>query len=269
MALRRLQRNHENGCDQNRWCNCRWKGLLRPGQSIQKLLPDSFPVVVHGGGKDIAKHLSLLNKEFTFIEGMRVTDSEMVKIVQMVLSGDVNKRIVNALQQENVRAFGFSGVDNNLFIASRMLLRGQDIGYVGKIENVNTSIIDMCRDHGLIPVISPISRDNEGNIYNVNADLAASELAMALKADDLVFVSDVPGVLINDSVRKEIPTSEIEDLIRQGYITGGMVPKLRSAAEAVHRGVRRVHICGWKDSETLRKELTSSDSEGTVIFKKV
>jgi acetylglutamate kinase len=92
---------------------------------------------------------------------------------------------------------------------------------------------------------------------------------MALKADDLVFVSDVPGVLINDSVRKEIPTSEIEDLIRQGYITGGMVPKLRSAAEAVHRGVRRVHICGWKDSETLRKELTSSDSEGTVIFKKV
>ena len=152
-------------------------------------------------------------------------------------------------------------------MASRMLLRGQDIGYVGKIEKVNTSIIEMCKNHELIPVISPISRDNEGNIYNVNADLAASELAMALKADDLVFVSDVPGVLINDTVRKEIPTSEIEDLISQGYITGGMVPKLRSAADAVHRGVGRVHICGWKDSETLRKELTSSDSEGTVIFK--
>ncbi len=245
------------------------EGLLRElGQSIHKLLPGSFPVVVHGGGKDIARQLSLLNKEFTFIEGMRVTDSEMVKIVQMVLSGDVNKRIVNALQQENVKAFGFSGVDNNLFMASRMLLRGQDIGFVGKIETVNTSIIDMCKNHSLIPVISPISRDNEGNIYNVNADLAASELAMALKADDLIFVSDVPGVLIDDTVRKEIPTSEIEELIKQGYITGGMVPKLRSAAEAVNRGVGRVHICGWKDSETLRNELTTSNSEGTVIFRK-
>lgn len=244
------------------------EGLLRElGQSIHKLLPHSFPVIVHGGGKDIARQLALLNKEFTFIEGMRVTDSEMIKIVQMVLSGDVNKRIVNALLMENVRAFGFSGVDDNLFIVSRMLMKGQDIGFVGKIEKVNTTLIEICRQNSLIPVISPISRDTDGAIYNVNADLAASELAMALKADDLIFVSDVPGVLIDDTVRKEIRISEIEDLIKQGYITGGMVPKLRSAADAVHRGVARVHICGWKDSETLRNELTSTTSEGTVIFK--
>ncbi|MDO5576976.1 MAG: acetylglutamate kinase [Fibrobacter sp.] len=243
------------------------EGLLRElGQSIQKLLPDSNPVVVHGGGKDIARHLELLNKEFTFIEGMRVTDGEMVKIVQMVLSGDVNKRIVNALLLEGVEAAGFSGIDGNLFTASRMLMRGQDIGFVGEIDRVNTRLIEVCHNNRLVPVVSPISRDENGAIYNVNADMAASKLAMALKADDLIFVSDVTGVIINDEVRKEIRTSEIETLIEQGHITGGMIPKLRSASEAVQKGVKRVHICGWKDSETLRNELTTSKSNGTVIY---
>ncbi len=243
------------------------EGLLHElGKSLKKLMPDSFPVVIHGGGKDIARHLDLLNKEFTFVEGMRVTDSEMVKIVQMVLSGDVNKRIVNALLIEGVAAAGFSGVDSNLFTASKMTMRGQDIGFVGKIEEVNTNLISIFKQNSIVPVISPISRDNSGAIYNVNADLAASELAKALCADDLIFVSDVPGVLINDEVRKEIRTSEIEDLITRGHITGGMIPKLRSAAEAVHRGVGRVHICGWKDSETLRNELTTNTSTGTVIY---
>jgi acetylglutamate kinase len=241
--------------------------LFELGQSIKTLVADAFPIIVHGGGKDIARQLELLNKEFTFIEGMRVTDAEMVKIVQMVLSGDVNKRIVNALLMQGVNAFGFSGVDSNLFEASKMLMKGQDIGFVGQINKVNTSIIDIFKANRIIPVISPISRDASGCIYNVNADLAASELAMAIKADDLVFVSDVPGVLIDKKVRSEIRTSEIEDLITAGHITGGMIPKLRSAADAVNRGVGRVHICGWKDSSTLRNELTTSTSVGTVIFK--
>ena len=244
------------------------EGLLRElGRSFRTLMPNSFPVLVHGGGKDIARHLELLNKEFTFVEGMRVTDGEMVKIVQMVLSGDVNKRIVNALLLEGVTSAGFSGVDANLFEASRMTLRGQNIGFVGKIEKVNTELISICKQGRIVPVISPISRDSSGSIYNVNADLAASELAMALAADDLIFVSDVPGVLVDNVVRREIRTGEIEDLITRGHITGGMIPKLRSAAEAVNRGVGRVHICGWKDSETLRNELTTTSSTGTVIFK--
>lgn len=243
------------------------EGLLRElGQSIRMLMADAFPIVIHGGGKDIARQLEMLNKEFTFIEGMRVTDGEMVTIVQRVLSGDVNKRIVNALLLEKIQAFGFSGVDGNLFEASKMLLHGQDIGFVGKIDKVNTPLIDIFKSKNIVPVISPISRDTAGCIYNVNADLAASELAMALKADDLIFVSDVPGVLIDKKVRKEIRTSEIEDLIAQGHITGGMIPKLRSAAEAVQKGVGKVHICGWKDSTTLRNELTTSTSSGTVIF---
>jgi acetylglutamate kinase len=243
------------------------EGLLRElGQSIKSLLPDSFPIIVHGGGKDIARQLDLMNKEFTFVEGMRVTDGEMVKIVQMVLSGDVNKRIVNALLMQGVKTCGLSGVDNNLFEASKMLMKGQDIGFVGNIDKVNTSLIEIFKIANLVPVISPISRDQAGCIYNVNADLAASELAMAIKADDLIFISDVPGVLIDKKVRREIRTSEIENLIAQGHITGGMIPKLRSAAEAVNRGVGRVHICGWIDSTTLHNELTTDKSSGTVIY---
>lgn len=242
-------------------------GLLQElGRSIANLPSDTFPVVVHGGGKDIARHLSLLNREFTFIEGMRVTDSEMVKIVQMVLSGDVNKRIVNALQMAGIMAAGFSGVDANLFSATKMLMKGQDIGFVGQIKAVSLTLIDACRQAHLIPVISPISRDASGCIYNVNADLAASELAMALSADDLVFISDVPGVRIGESVQREIRIAEIEPYITDGYITGGMIPKLRSAADAVHRGVSRVHICGWNHAMTLANELNSTTSSGTVIF---
>ena len=166
---------------------------------------------------------------------------------------------------EGVEAAGFSGVDSALFTATRLLINGRDIGYVGKIEAVKTALITMCRDAGLIPVISPISRGNDGAIYNVNADLAAGELAMALKADDLIFVSDVPGVMIDDVVRNDIHINEIELLIKQGHITGGMVPKLRSAADAVKRGVSRVHICGWNDKTTLRNELNGGDASGTVI----
>ncbi|MBN1128331.1 MAG: acetylglutamate kinase [Chitinispirillaceae bacterium] len=243
-------------------------GLLQElGQSIAKLLPATFPIIVHGGGKDIARMLDKLDKEYSFVEGMRVTDAEMVSIVQMVLSGDVNKRIVNLLLKEGVIAAGISGVDGNLFEVSKMLMRGHDIGLVGKIEKVNTAVIDAFKPCKIVPVISPLSRDKTGTIYNVNADLAASELAMAIKADDLIFVSDVPGVLIDDVVQKEIRTGEIEGLISRGHVTGGMIPKLRSAADAVHRGVKRVHICGWRDSATLQQQLLKDTATGTVIFK--
>lgn len=242
-------------------------GLLQElGQSIVKILPVTFPVIIHGGGKDISRLLEKLNKEFKFIEGMRVTDPETVSIVQMVLSGDVNKRIVNALLKEGVNALGMSGVDANTFEASKMLMRGIDIGFVGKIEHVSTTAIEMCRHQKLVPVVSPISRDAAGNIYNVNADLAASELAMALAADDLIYISDVQGVMIDDAVVKEIRTSDIEGLIARGHVTGGMIPKLRSASDAVHRGVKRVHICGWTDIGTLQNQLTKGVATGTVIF---
>ena len=240
-------------------------GLLQElGRSVAGLAPDVFPVIVHGGGKDISRFLDLMKRDVVFIEGMRVTDASTVAIVQMVLSGDVNKRIVNALLKEGVNALGMSGVDGNLFTASKMLMHGKDIGFVGSIDRVNTAIVDMCREHGMAPVVSPISRDAAGNIYNVNADLAASELAMALRADDLIFVSDVAGVRIDDAVRPVIGAGKIEGLIASGQVTGGMIPKLRSAAGAVRRGVGRVHICGWRDGATLERQL-AGDAAGTVI----
>lgn len=242
------------------------QGLLQElGHSIGEISGNNFPIIVHGGGKDIARQLDLLNKEFTFIEGMRVTDAQMVNVVQMVLSGDVNKRIVNALLMENVNAFGFSGVDGGLFTASKMFVKGQDIGFVGQIDAVNSGIVDICKQSKLTPVISPVSRGKDGAIYNVNADLAASELAMVMEVDDLIFISDVPGVKVDGEVRRSIRISEIEELISAGHVTGGMIPKLRSAADAVRRGVKRVHICGWNGPHTLKWQLSRDKAGGTTI----
>lgn len=244
------------------------EGLLQElGRGIAGIMPDAFPVIVHGGGKEISRFLDLLGRKFEFIEGMRVTDAETVSIVQMVLSGGVNKRIVNALLREGVNALGISGVDGDLFNATRLLLHGKDIGFVGEIERVSPGIIEMCRRTQVVPVVSPISRDGAGNIYNVNADLAAAELAVAIKADDLVFISDVRGVVIDGVLQREIAIGGIEQVIAAGQVTGGMVPKLRSAADAVHRGVGRVHICGWQDGDTLKRQLTQSGAPGTVIRK--
>jgi acetylglutamate kinase len=236
------------------------------GKSLVAIATDYFPVVVHGGGKDIARQLDLLKKEYTFVEGMRVTDAETVFTVQMVLSGHVNKRLVNALQTAGVTALGISGVDCNLLSATRMTIRGKDIGFVGAIRHVDKKIIDLCRTNRIVPVISPISRDDDGNVYNVNADVAASELATALAANHLIFVSDVPGVLVNGSVMRSIRTADIEGLIASGHIKGGMVPKVRGAAESVGNGVSQVHICGWNGPETFTRELAPATASGTVIL---
>lgn len=244
------------------------EGLLKElGASLSELCDrHDLPVIVHGGGKDIARSLKRLNKEYTFVEGHRVTDDETMETVQMVLSGDVNKRIVNALLFCGVQALGLSGVDGNLFLADRLLINGRDIGYVGTITKVNTDIIAMLHREGMVPVVSPVSRTVSGGIYNVNADLAASELAVALQADHCIFISDVEGVLIDNTVQREIQAAEIEDLISREYITGGMVPKVRSAKDAVERGVGRVHICTWYGPHTLTNELSVATSQGTVIY---
>jgi acetylglutamate kinase len=235
--------------------------------SVAAISKNYFPVIVHGGGKDIGRQLDLLKKEYKFVEGMRVTDAETVGAVQMVLSGDVNKRIVNALQTAGINGLGISGVDCNLLSATRMSIKGQDIGFVGAIEAVDTRIIELCAKNGIVPVVSPISRDKSGNIYNVNADVAASELAKALHAGHLVFISDVAGVLVEGKVRHTIKTSEIEDLITAGHIKGGMMPKVRGARESVENGVAQVHICGWNGSKTLENELNDNTASGTVILR--
>ena len=243
-------------------------GLLSElGQNLRNCIDQNhFPVIIHGGGKDIARNLVKLNKEYTFVEGHRVTDRETLETVQMVLSGNVNKRIVNALISCDVPAIGISGVDGNLFEAEKLLIKEQDIGFVGTISKVKTEIIDIFKNSNTIPVVSPVSRSKSGQVYNVNADLAAGELAIAIKAGHLIFVSDVEVVVVDNQIQQEIRTTDIEELISRGQVTGGMVPKLRSAREAVSRGVGRVHICNWYGKETLEKELQVKTSQGTVIY---
>jgi acetylglutamate kinase len=223
-------------------------------------------VVVHGGGKDIGRQLDLLNKHYTFVEGLRVTDPETMRHVQMVLSGDVNKRIVNAMLLRGVPAAGISGVDLSLFEARRVRPGGVDIGQVGEIDRVNTRLVEVLLGAGAVPVVSPVSRNHDGEFFNVNADTAASDLALALSADHLIFVSDVPGVLdATGKVISEIPLDRIEEFVGAKVVTGGMIPKVRSAAEAVRRGVGAVHICGWHGPETIGRELEIATSSGTVV----
>jgi len=237
------------------------------GAGIAAIAEDYFPVIVHGGGKDIARQLDLQKKEYKFVEGMRVTDAETVGTVQMVLSGDVNKRIVNAILKAGNNAIGISGVDCNFLTASRMTMNGQDIGFVGKIDAVDNRIIDICKANRIIPVVSPVSRDADGNIYNVNADLAASEIAKALHAEHLVFISDVPGVLVDGTVRHQLRIADIEELITAGQVKGGMIPKVRGAKESVESGIAAVHICGWNGSKTFAQELDGAKATGTIICK--
>jgi acetylglutamate kinase len=243
-------------------------GLLKELAGAVKKLSDAghFTVIVHGGGKDIGRQLALLNKQFSFIEGMRVTDAETMQTVQMVLSGDVNKRIVNTFVSAGLNAIGVCGIDMGLFTAKKLLVNNQDIGFVGTISSVNTKLIDMCRANSVIPVISPVSRSAAGEIYNVNADVAAAELATAIKCDHLMFVSDVEGVLVDGAVMHRIKTSDIEKLAELRHVTGGMLPKLRSAAEAVHSGVGKVHIHGWHGPTTLFDEINEDTMHGTMVY---
>jgi acetylglutamate kinase len=237
------------------------------GLGVSSIAKRQFPVIIHGGGKDIARQLDLQKKEYRFVEGLRVTDADTVGVVQMVLSGDVNKRIVNALLCAGVPSIGISGVDCGFLTASRTKVNGQDIGFVGKIDRVDRRIIDICITNGIVPVVSPISRDEAGNIYNVNADSAAGEIARTLGAAHLVFVSDVPGVIVEGSVRHQISTSDVEGLITSGQIKGGMIPKVRGAKESVEHGVSQVHICGWNGKDTLDNELTMGTASGTIIYR--
>jgi len=243
-------------------------GLLEEfARSVENFQHNHLPIIVHGGGKDIARQLDKLNKESVFVEGMRVTDAESMRVVQMVLSGDVNKRIVHELVKRNVPALGLSGVDGGLLIATKMLVNGQDIGFVGEIGVVRDEIIRALFSVGYIAVISPVSHGLHGDIYNVNADSAAGDIARAMKVGDLIFISDVPGVKIGGAVRGVIRVSEIEGLIEAGDVTGGMIPKLRSAAAAVEAGVGRVHICGWHGATTLMDEMDEKTALGTTIQK--
>ena len=221
-------------------------------------------VVVHGGGKDINENIALLKEEPRFLDGLRVTTPSIMKMVEMTLSGHVNKKLVRMLLEKGAKAVGISGVDGMLFQAEK--LQGpNDLGQVGDIKKVNSALVDDLLSHGWVPVVSPISFGT-GCAFNVNADTAASELAVALKADQFVLISDVPGVL--DQAKQVIPgldQEKIEQLISEGVISGGMIPKVRASLESISRGLRSIHIVGWKDDYHFMKQISGDINYGTII----
>lgn len=220
-------------------------------------------ILVHGGGKDINRALERLGQPSTFIDGLRVTDAHAIDTVEMVLSAQVNKRLVRAILAANGHAVGISGVDGALFRAKPY--GDGRLGFVGEVVEVRHTLITALIEHGFLPVISPISVGEDGLPYNVNADHAAADLAMAIPVDDLIFITDVPGVLVEGLPVPSLTVSDVENLIAAGQITGGMIPKARACTEAVGRGVERVHILAWQDPMTISEHLAGKRQHGTVI----
>lgn len=224
------------------------------------------PVVVHGGGPAINKALKTAGIEPEFKNGLRVTDKQTVITVEEVLSGMVNKSIVSDFQKHNTKAVGISGKDGMLLEA---LKSPDDIGYVGEIFRVNPQIVQTLINSSFIPVISPIGTDENGETYNINADHAAVEIAIALKANKLVFMTDIDGVRQDaenpDTLLSKITPSEIDKMIKDKIISGGMIPKVKSCARAIKSGVKSVHIINGKIKHSLLLEIYTHDGIGTLI----
>jgi len=200
------------------------------------------PVLVHGGGKEIRELQKRLGVEPQYIDGLRITDAESLSLVKMVLAGRVNKRLAAALANAGVDAFGMSGVDRASIRAKKLQHPDGDLGQVGEVTEVRTEVFKRLLEDGIVPVLSPICYGAGGLIFNVNADHVAVALAIALRADELVFVTNVPGVLRDGAVIPTITPTDVVPLIADGIISGGMVPKVNSALKAVADGVRTVRI---------------------------
>ena len=229
------------------------------------------PVIVHGGGPAINKMLDKIGKKTEFINGMRVTDKETMETVEMVLSGGVNKNIVNLLASHNIKTIGISGKDGKLFTAEKLITASGDLGYVGTLTNIDTSLLNVLLDNEYTPVIAPIASDSNGNTYNINADMAASEVASALKAQKLIYISDIPGILRNIEDEKSLihqtTLKEIENLKKNGIINGGMIPKVDFAVKAVNNGVSSVHILDGRVEHSILLEIFTKKGIGTIIYK--
>lgn len=224
------------------------------------------PVLVHGGGPEISEMLKKVGKESKFVDGLRVTDKETAEIVQMVLAGKINKQLVNLLGEFGGNAVGISGIDGHLIEAK---VKDERLGFVGEITNVNVQPILDLIEKQYIPVVSTVGCDSEGNVYNINADTAASYIAGAMHAERLITMTDIPGILrdVNDpdSIIKRVNTEEARELFREGVITGGMIPKVECCIEAIEKGVRRVTILDGRVPHAVLLELLTDEGAGTLV----
>lgn len=227
------------------------------------------PVLVHGGGKEVSEVMQRMGLQPRFAGGLRVTDAETMEIVEMVLAGTTNKGIVSLIHRAGGKAVGLSGKDGNLLVAKKLTPDGKDIGYVGEVTQVNPEVIEVLSSAGYVPVISSVAIGEDGQSYNVNADHAAGAIAAALKAEKLIVLTDVPGVLanVNDpaSLISEMSIAEAEDLLRNGKAESGMAPKLEACITALRGGVQRAHIIDGRQPHAILMEVFTDRGVGTMV----
>lgn len=228
------------------------------------------PVVVHGGGPQIGSLLEQLGIKSEFVDGLRVTDSATMEIVEMVLVGKVNKEIVNNIHIAGGKAVGISGKDAGLITARKLYHDEQgaklDIGLVGTVEEVNPEIIRILEKDRFIPVIAPIGADSAGVTYNINADIAAGKIAEALKAEKLILLTDIQGVMLDGALVSSINSEDIDGHIKSGQIKGGMIPKVNCCVEAVKNGVKKAHIIDGRVEHAVLLEIFTDTGVGTQII---
>jgi len=223
---------------------------------------DIRPVVVHGGGPEITRTMEKFNKKPEFINGLRVTDKETMEIAMMVLIGKINTQIITSLSRYGVDAIGLSGKSSKLIEAK---IKDEKLGMVGEIEKINTKILDLMIDNNYIPVIAPVGIDHEGNSLNINADTVASKIASALKAEKLIIMTDVDGILdADEELIPEISIKNFQKIIDEGIIKGGMLPKVEACMNAIQSGVKKAHIIKG-EGHNLLEEIFTEEGVGTVI----
>ena len=225
-------------------------------------------VLVHGGGPEITEMLAKVGKETQFVDGLRVTDSETADIVQMVLSGKINKSLVNLLESKGGKAMGLCGTDGHMIMAKQMDPR---LGFVGEITKVNTQPILDLLEKGYIPVISSVGCDNDGNVYNINADTAAAKIAGMLNAESLISMTNISGILKDkddpSSLISKLTTKEAEELTKQGIIAGGMIPKVECCVNAINWGVNKVFVIDGTIKHAILIETLTDEGIGTMFVK--
>ena len=226
------------------------------------------PIIVHGGGKEITKWTGKVGIETKFINGLRVTDKDTMEVAEMVLN-KINKGLVSMMEKVGVKAVGISGRDGSVLRVKKKLSKGEDIGFVGEVTKVNTELLNTLLDNDFVPVICPIGSDDEYHSYNINADDAACAIAEAVHAEKLVFLSDIEGVYKDkddpNTLISELHVHEAEKLISEGYVGGGMIPKLQNCIDAIEEGVNRVHILDGRIPHSLLLEIFTNKGIGTAI----
>lgn len=228
------------------------------------------PIIVHGGGPDISNTLAQMNHESKFINGLRYTDEITITVSQMVLAGKVNKDLVKLIEKNGGKAIGLSGIDGSL-IKAKKLTNDIDLGFVGEITSVNTELLNLSMNSGYIPVVSSIAiGENDTNSYNINADTCASKIASALKAEKLILLTDVPGVMTNpddsSTLISTLRLHQIPKLTVDKIIKGGMIPKINCCVESVRMGVKKAHIIDGRIKHSILLELLSKKGIGTEIY---